>query len=598
MGLGILSACGDNLERDTPNDPSPRLEAPHSADAGEADGGEIAEADGGEITETDKADAGEVDDGPMNPGVAVAMTSFSFKAAVNDAIEDDVSSTISGTTIRVVLPYGTAATRLRASFVSTGSSVTVQGKAQISGATANDFSVSLEYVVHGPDNDAVVYTVIVTIAAGLRVDGHTPADNASGISVYASIELGFSNAVRGDSLDEDSVTVTTGSGPIYGSIINDPENQKLIFVPYGLLPEDSDLTVTVSGNIRSTTSLGLETDVVFMFRTGFYEPLSAGNLRVYSNFEAAYIRKDLDISFTTDVPGTEIETGWSKDLSATGPDEWSAGATFDFDVVDSYGTVKVFARAVDSGTTFGDNYTFIYKLVDAFPPASEKGRCDCVSGDDDAIVARAVSVDKIYGGQISDRWKYDSLDGFSPMGNGGVFDYFFDPPITDGVGADFVVGENGFRNAANGLIFAELFYVEVSSNGVDYLRFDSVSLTRESGSYLSIDPGEVYGLGSTQMANYGIDYRQPYDLAWLRNKREVIDGTIDLSSITRVRFVDIPGTEVEETYQFDGKTYVYSPQYDSFGNVIRDAYLTSDSGGADVFAPCALHMAKGPATSH
>lgn len=592
MGFGVLAACGEGAGRDAMSDASTRPDAYSRADGGDpggidgADAGDVQGIDGGDGDDaggTGGGDAGDMDS-------HVAMTSFGFEAAVNGVIAEDVWGAISGTTIHVVLPYGTARTRLRASFASTGSSVTVNGQPQVSGATANDFSAPLEYVVHGAGQDAVTYTVIVTLAAGLKVNGHAPADDATDISIYASIEVEFSEAVSDKGLDEKSVIVTSGGGQIHGSTINDPDNKKLIFIPYGLLPEDADISVKVSGNILSITSLGLDTDVLFTFHTGFYQPQNAKNLHVFSNFEAAYIRKDLDVTFTTDVPGADIETGWSKDLSATGPDGWSVGATFDFGVVDSYGAVKVFARAVEAGTPLGDDYAFVYKLVDAFPPASEDGHCDCVRGDDSAIVAKAISVDKTYGGQVSDRWKTDALDG--TMGNGGVFDYSFDPPITDGVGADFVVGENGFRNNANGLIFSELYYVEVSSNGVDYLRFDSASLTQDSGPYLSLDPGKVYGLGSTQIANYGTDYRQPYDLAWLRNKREVLDGTVDLSSITHVRYIDIPGTDVEDTFVMGGETYTYYPEYDSFGNVIRDAYLTTDSGGADVFAPGALHVVE------
>jgi hypothetical protein len=643
MGLVVLVSCGKSGGPGATNDSSPRTEDPGHAEAGVASGTDGGNADGIESVDaggTDGVDAGDAGgmDGADASGpnaadaggtdgadaggpngvdatesdacdTAVAsgvdakgidasesppavMTSFGFKAVVNGAIKEDVLGAISGTTIHVALPYGTARARLRASFVSTGSSVTVNGQAQVSGATANDFSSPVQYVVHGAGGDTVAYTVIVSLAGGLIVGGHTPGDHATGISVHASIEIDFSEAVSDASLSKDSVSVTSGAHRVLGSTINDPSSRKVIFVPYGLLPEDADLSVTVSGSILSTTALGLDTDVVFTFHTGFYEPEKGGDSRVFSNFEAGYIRKDLNVTFTTDVPNADINTGWSKDLSAAGPDQWSAGATFDFDAVDSYGTVKVFARAVESGTPIGDNYTFVYKLVDAFPPASEEGDCDCVDGDDDAIVAWATSVNKTYGGDVADRWKTDSLEGVCSMGNGGVFDYFFNPPISDGVGADFVVGENGFRNNASGLIFAELFYVEVSSNGVDYLRFDSVSLTTESGPFLALDPGEVYGLGSTQIAYYTANFRQPYDLAWLRNKKEILDGKVDLSAISHVRYVDIPGTDVEQTFVIDGKTYVYSPAYDSFGNVIRDAYRTADSGGADVFTPGALHVGK------
>ena len=51
----------------------------------------------------------------------------------------------------------------------------------------------------------------------------------------------------------------------------------------------------------------------------------------------------------------------------------------------------------------------------------------------------------------------------------------FETGISNGDGYDFAVFENAFGGAAS--VFAELGYVEVSSNGVDFARFDSVSLT-------------------------------------------------------------------------------------------------------------------------
>ena len=65
----------------------------------------------------------------------------------------------------------------------------------------------------------------------------------------------------------------------------------------------------------------------------------------------------------------------------------------------------------------------------------------------------------------------------------------FDRPICDGDGADFAVFENGFLAGQD--IWAELGYCEVSSNGVDFARFPSVSLTPEQATdYGIIDPTE------------------------------------------------------------------------------------------------------------
>lgn len=540
-------------------------------------------------------DSGSSSDTDATGNSGVKMSAFGLKAIVNDSLDEDATGTIWETTIKVAVPYDTKLTKLRASFEHNGSSVTVNGTEQISGATTHDFTNPIKYVVHGSDDTLTTYTVTMVESDGLKVENIAPEDDSQEMSIYSSIEVKFSEAILDDSLDDDSVTLTCGSTRVYGTTINVLATNSLVFIPYKLLEENVDYTVTISGKLVSTNLLGLDTDIIFAFSTGSYQPKTVGDIRVFSNFESGYIRKDLDVTFTTTESNAEIQAGWSKDLSASEPNEWTTGNVFDFDTVDTYGTVRIFARAVQSGIPIGDNYAFTYKLVNVFPPASEDGECEGIDGSDDIFVAWATAVDKTYGGGVSEQWRTGSY----VMGNGGVFIYTFDSPISDGKGPDFAVGENAFRNDSSKLIFAELYYVEISSNGTDYLRFDNVSLTTDTAAYLAIDPGKVYGLGSVQIAYYGYNYRQPYDLAWLRNKKEVLNGTVDLSAITHVKYTDIPGTDVEDTREIDNdsdgiidETYTFYPQYDSFGHIIRDAYLTWGSGGADVYKPGVIHLAE------
>ena len=58
------------------------------------------------------------------------------------------------------------------------------------------------------------------------------------------------------------------------------------------------------------------------------------------------------------------------------------------------------------------------------------------------------------------------------LGKGGSITLSFDPPVSNGDGWDFAVFENGFEDT-----FLELAYVEVSSDGVVFVRFDNASLT-------------------------------------------------------------------------------------------------------------------------
>ncbi len=86
----------------------------------------------------------------------------------------------------------------------------------------------------------------------------------------------------------------------------------------------------------------------------------------------------------------------------------------------------------------------------------------------------------------------------------------FARPIRNLSGADFVIFENGFTSGFNtggsgiGGVFAELAYVEVSADGVNFQRFNPTSLTPSAvGGYGSINPTNVYNLAGKHVNSYG-----------------------------------------------------------------------------------------------
>ncbi len=96
----------------------------------------------------------------------------------------------------------------------------------------------------------------------------------------------------------------------------------------------------------------------------------------------------------------------------------------------------------------------------------------------------------------------------------------FSDPIRNKSGADLVVFENGFISAGGagvaGQVFAELAYVEVSSDGIHFARFPSRSLTpARVGAYGTVDPTNVFGLAGKHVNAYGDSWGAPFDLDWL-----------------------------------------------------------------------------------
>ncbi len=169
---------------------------------------------------------------------------------------------------------------------------------------------------------------------------------------------------------------------------------------------------------------------------------------------------------------------------------------------------------------------------------------------------------------------------------GSVTAKFDETPIVNGDGPDFATFENGFSSGwTSPWIFAELAYVEVSSNGTDFIRFPTHSLTPEwPGAYGCILASGVFGMTGKHINAYGDAWGTPFDLDWIADHPLVLNGTVDLNNIRYVRQVDIPGggpADAQGSY-----TGFF---YDDYGNVIFDSWLTWGSGGVDLDAVAVIH---------
>ncbi|WMJ74420.1 T9SS type A sorting domain-containing protein [Cytophagaceae bacterium ABcell3] len=152
------------------------------------------------------------------------------------------------------------------------------------------------------------------------------------------------------------------------------------------------------------------------------------------------------------------------------------------------------------------------------------------------------------------------------LGDGGLAIVTFATTIKNGEGPDFAVFENAFRS--EGHAFLELAFVEVSSDGENYFRFPSISLTDPSeqvGTFGVIDASKVHNLAGKYVNNYGT----PFDLEDLKDE----EG-LDVDHITHVRVIDVVGSIDPEF-----------ATYDSEGNIINDPWPTPfPSSGFDLEA--------------
>lgn len=163
------------------------------------------------------------------------------------------------------------------------------------------------------------------------------------------------------------------------------------------------------------------------------------------------------------------------------------------------------------------------------------------------------------------------------LGEGGSLSLSFRTPITDGPGADFLVFENSFIVGLRAECYAELAFVEVSSDGVNFARFpvSYVGPQVPIGPFGSLVPGTWSGCaGSTPVHTHptrrpDIDPRDPartggdaFDLAVLRDHPLVRAQKLNIFRVTHIRLVDV----------VDGK------HRDAKGRLIRDPSL----GSADI----------------
>jgi len=163
-------------------------------------------------------------------------------------------------------------------------------------------------------------------------------------------------------------------------------------------------------------------------------------------------------------------------------------------------------------------------------------------------------------------------------------------PIMNGPTWDLLVFENAGALFPPPFVFAELAYVEASTNGVDFVRFPSVSLNVEPGqgvpgdteinatfgrAFAGINATNVNNLAGIHPSNLGT----PFNLDDLTTAPLVQSGIVDLNDIRFIRLVDIPGN---------------GAFLDSQGRPILDAWVTSGSGGLDLDAVGARYAVPEP----
>ncbi|HTO16848.1 MAG TPA: T9SS type A sorting domain-containing protein [Edaphocola sp.] len=153
------------------------------------------------------------------------------------------------------------------------------------------------------------------------------------------------------------------------------------------------------------------------------------------------------------------------------------------------------------------------------------------------------------------------------LGDSGVAVLSFNPPIKNIAGPDFAVFENGFIDLMDtSKAFLEFAFVEVSSDGINFVRFPTLYSGQQTSQLDTFDVtlGKYY---HNLAGNYIYGYGTPFDL------KELEDSTnIDINNISHIRIVDVIGS-IDSAIG----------SKDAIGNLINDPFPTPfPNGGFDL----------------
>lgn len=155
------------------------------------------------------------------------------------------------------------------------------------------------------------------------------------------------------------------------------------------------------------------------------------------------------------------------------------------------------------------------------------------------------------------------------LGDGGSATFEFSTTIKNGDGFDFAVFENGFDD-----YFLELAFVEVSSDGENFFRFEAQSLTsteNQIGAFGLLETELIHNLAGKYPGQWGT----PFDLSELG-----IHTDLNTAAISHIRIVDVVGS--------------INPLYasvDANNRIINDPWPTAfNMGGFDLDAIGVIHQ--------
>jgi hypothetical protein len=321
---------------------------------------------------------------------AKELTSFALLDASNAALSVDVTGSIIGTQVRLVVPGGTNRTALVATFAHSGASVSVGATTQTSGVTPNDFTNPVTYVVTAENGSTHSYVVTVAYESswtGILQMGSTGYDriNDSAVDTLGNVYVVggagaslFGETFAGGNSDAFIAKISPAGALVWGHLISGiPTVSGTDEIAWGVAIDASG-TVVVAGTASnvvfgsflvtySSAGTRLQTRRLGETSLGFRYRLSASNqLVAIPNGDIAVCGHGDTGGFKYDVVveriSADLQTSrWQRNLSASSVASLYCGG------LDVYADGS-FALAAHS---FGPaSHTVVYKLYAGGTPVA------------------------------------------------------------------------------------------------------------------------------------------------------------------------------------------------------------------------------------
>jgi len=309
------------------------------------------------------------------------LTAFSFLDATNAALTADVTATINGMAIAATVPAGTDVAALVATFTTTGASVRVGATTQVSGATANDFTSPVMYVVTAADGTTRTYTATVTVAASSAKDltafSFLDATNAAltadvtatinGMAIAATVPAGTDVTALVATFTTTGASVRVGATTqVSGTTANSFASPVMYVVTAG---DGTTKTYTVTVTVAASSAKDI---TAFSFLDATNPALTAdvtatvdqGTGAINATVPAGTVVTALVASFTT--TGASVRVGAATQSSGITANDFTSPVTYVVTAADS--TTKTYTVTVTIAPSAAKDIT-AFSFLDATNPA-------------------------------------------------------------------------------------------------------------------------------------------------------------------------------------------------------------------------------------